>query len=255
MLSIVVIGQLLFAQAASDAARKDRTPSTVRGVFGTEGRERIARPGVVVAKGSQVTQKSRGASEDVVECEIPETRYGLKGNGARSAAITLSVTENCELVVTGIDVNVPEPEGFRTALAMDAETQPTSRQAGAVKRQTGGWHEQYDCCRLRLTEAYAHIFYRDDGKKVFNANGQATSCRNALDGWFGTGTLWNWSETKKTIWIWKRCSFSFIGGSFKHDLDVDVYSWPGNDWEVFCTRRGKTVPAAVFKCGKAHKKV
>jgi hypothetical protein len=42
------------------------------------------------------------------------------------------------------------------------------------------------------------------------------------------------------------------GGSYQHTLDVDVYSYPSNEWAVYCTRFGNTVPGAQFTCGKAH---
>lgn len=54
------------------------------------------------------------------------------------------------------------------------------------------------------------------------------------------------------MWIWKSCSFAWIEGRYKHTLDVDVYSWPGNDWEVYCTRFGSTVPGGRYNRGGKH---
>jgi hypothetical protein len=186
-------------------------------------------------------------------CVFPETRYGLEGPGLQTVEVALTVTPDCELVVASISSDVSPPPESAASRAFEQPQAPSQRAAqGVVTRQTGGWHEHYDCCRLLLTESYAHIKYKDNGSRVFGAFGQTTSCYNARDGWFGTGSKGDWTEQRRSIWIWKSCSFSCVGGSYKHTLDVDVYSRPGNDWDVYCTFQGKAVPKAVFKCGKAH---
>lgn len=187
------------------------------------------------------------------------TRYGLIGRGSGSAELQLEVTDDCDVVVSSIVDDVVPPSDFfapsDSEVAQRDAVGRVSAQAAGVRRQTGGWHEHKDVGGIVLTQSYAHIKYRDDGKAVSDASGQYTYCRNILDGWFGTGSLGDWSQTRRTIWIWKRCSFSFIGGSYQHRLDVDVYSWPGNDWEVFCTKGGDFVPGAKFHCGKAHRRI
>jgi hypothetical protein len=265
LVAISMIVQIVPVGELSQAADKKLASTIDRAVAGKEGRERGVAKGDVIAQGrridDQARSKSQNDADETVECDIPETRYGLEGKGPRSAAITLEVTDDCQLVVASIEVNVDPPEGLAAATQGEQDQEREGARAATTakkkekKRQTGGWHEHKDVAGLILTEAYAHIKYRDDGKKVSDASGQLTYCRNALDGWHGTGTLGDWSVTNGAVWIWKRCGFSFVNGNYKHELDVDVYSWPGNEWDVFCTRRGNTVPGAKFKCGRAHEKL
>lgn len=246
LVAIGVMGHVASASALAQGADEKPTSTKVeRAVAIVDGRERVVTRGSVVARGRRVGQSDRREDQgEAATCDIPETKYGLEGRGPDSAAMTLKVTDDCQLVVASIDVGAASPAGRRNYMSLPA--------LATVKRQTGGWHDQYDCCGLLLTEAYAHIKYYDTGSTVYGAFGHYTYCHNARDGWYGTGSLWNWSNPSSSVWIWKRCSFAWINGSYKHTLDVDVYSYPGNGWQVYCSRYGSTVPGARFNCGKAH---
>ena len=254
------------SHAASKTKKKRRKHSRATGtraVVQTNGRKRVIAKGDVVVQGQRINSSARrtleGGDIESVVCHIPETRYGLIGRGSGSAELRLEVTDDCDVVVSSIVDDVVPPSDFTAPSDSESDQGDNvgrvAAQAAEVRRQTGGWHEHKDVVGIVLTQSYAHIKYRDDGKEVSGASGQRAYCRNILDGWFGTSSLGDWSQTRRTIWIWKRCSFSWIGGSFKHRLDVDVYSWPSNDWEVFCTKGGDFVPGAKFHCGKAHWKI
>jgi len=258
LVAIRVMGQVASASVAAQDADAGPSAAAERAFVRVDGRKRAVAPGDVIARGRRVAvQGARAAEGGKATCDIPKTEYGLEGSSARSVEITLKVTEDCQLVVGSVDVNVPphkiRGEDPRSKQEQGRAERASGPQAAAVaRRQTGGWHEHYDCCRLLLTESYAHMKYYDNGSRVYGPHDELRYCYNARDGWRGTGSLEDQSDTRRFQWIWKRCSFEWINNSYQHTLDVDVYSYPANDWAVYCTRYGKTVPKAEFKCGKRH---
>lgn len=261
--SLVALSVLVLMSAFTQAAGNYFAPSTEKAIVQVDDRERVVATGDVVARGRRIVLQDRnviqGSEGQSFVCDIPETKVGLKGSGAGTSLLRVEVTDNCQLVIAAISGDVPVPERYaartRNNQGQGRNRRDILRQAATVTRQTGGWTEHKDRPGLVLSEAYAHIKYRDDGSRVSGAYGQVTYCSNARDGWFGTNSLWDWSNTNRSVWIWKRCSFSWVGGSYKHTLDVDVYSWPGNDWAVYCTWRGDIVPGGWIDCGRAHKRL
>ena len=97
------------------------------------------------------------------------------------------------------------------------------------------------------------MYYYDDGVSVYGGHSPYTYCYNARDGWYGNWSAWDWNPNgTSSVHIWKQCNFSWVNGSYTHTLDVTVYSWPGNAYNVYCNHWGATVSGANFNCQGAH---
>lgn len=188
-----------------------------------------AKVGTVAATGKLIQQ-----SDGTEACMFTETSIGSSNSAEiTSAAISMRITPDCQLIVESVN---KEYDTVSNSMLAD--------------HRIGVWAEHRDTVGIPLTEAYADMHYSDNGSTVYGGYSPYTYCHNALDGWYGVSSSWNWNPSGSgSVWIWKLCTFEYIGGSWNHTLDATVYGWPGGAWQNYCNIWGALVPGGYLTCG------
>lgn len=190
-----------------------------------------------VSEGSVIAQGEAYVEGDSAMCLMPKTSLILTGDvTVAENGIIATVTDSCELVVTSI---------WQTP----ADSSSTLL---STRYQSGGGYKHLDVIGLVLTMTYADMYYYDDGSSVYSGSNANPWCHVALDGWGTNWSAWDWNPMGySSVSIWNECNFDFYG-SYNHTLDVSVYSWPGNAYNVYCDHWGSTAPGGQFSCEGAH---
>ena len=193
-----------------------------------------------VAVGDTIVQGELSFEGDKESCTLPEVLISVSGYGVgTSVNVETELTSDCREVVIAINKGsaANEPGGASDPKGIWDETtggQDEGSSLAATRYRSGGWHDHKDIVGILLTETYADMYYYDNGGSVYGGHWPYTFCYNARDGWYGNWSGWNWGPWGPgSVWIWKMCNFSWIGGSYTHTLNVDVYSWPGNSYNVY----------------------
>ncbi len=253
--SVLVSASILFNQPTRTRAQDDAVVAQV------DDAEFAVAPGDTIVQGTLVVDG------DTKTCIIPEVTISASGDDGSTpnAVVETELTQDCREVVTAIgyfggpfEANGEGQPGGRWG-ETTAETSQVSGmkrallRAAVIRYRSGGWHDHKDVLGIVLTESYADMSYYDNGSSVYGGHNPLTFCWNALDGWYGNWSAWNWGPNgPSSVWIWKMCNFSWIGGTYTDTLLVEVYSWPGNRYGVYCSHWGSFVPGAKFSCSSRH---
>lgn len=190
-----------------------------------------ASQGAVLASGTLIEQ-----ADGSLACNFGDVAFGTTNSAdVTSSASTVQVTEDCRMVVVSVDKRYSA-----SASSTSAVQAYRTIYAEAVQRDVIG---------LGLTRSHAQMGYTDSGGSVYGGGSINSYCWNALDGWYGVSYQENWNPNgPSSVWIWRWCTFAYIGGTFNHTLDATVYGWPGGAWQNSCNYWGSIAPGGYIDC-------
>jgi hypothetical protein len=219
---------------AASAAAGESIPQT--GFVIVDGERRTVVPGDTFATGSRVADTDNS-------CMLPPFTIGADSNATLPRLeIVVRITDDCRLVADRLAKTSDSVDGLSTSSSVGIQSHVTHWLGAA-------WSQHYDCCGLKLTEVYAHMYYYDDTSSVYSGHDGYHSCWNALDGWYRNWEDYGWDPYgPDSVWIWTECSFSYIGGSYTHQHAAYFYGFAAGDFRIACTHTGGPVPQGEFRC-------
>jgi hypothetical protein len=231
-----------FLVAVVIVAMLNLPPTIAHGVLAQDalGTAEVGGAEFAVGPGDVVTQGTPTTEGDSKACVLPEVTLSATGDATVSEiVITTEVTDDCQLVVTGID---------KVASGQSDAVMATTRYRG------GAWAEHKDCCGFVLTRAYTDMYYYDSGSSVWGGHNLLGFCETPTrDGWYVDWCSYNWSPGgSSSVSSWTIGEFGFWEGSYYHGLDATFYGWPGGDWRPYCNYWGSFVPGRKLNCGGKH---
>lgn len=242
VLLVAALSVLLFSSGVGAATAQTRANPDIR--VTVAGQQHRVRVGDKVQLPTH--PKQNGCATDQVTISItPPT-------GTRSAAVSGSITDRCELLIENVDTSseasLPpsDTDGAHQQVSPSQVSQGKEPQIGSslISAQAArtGWgkfiyREQF---HVAVTSVYARMSYTDDGRQVFGGNSPFPECWWRWEtGWRNARCVSFWSPNGPAeVWIKTEGDFTHLDPIYNHTSMVTFRGRPAAVWQIDCGFNG-----------------